>query len=414
MAIKKGISKRWADKLLSEKMGGGALYSQYIADLADMNVIRTSPAELESLCRKLASELGLILFRDESSNIIYDGNKLNIARLGKRYFGYFLLHEVCHWQVAPQPHRFQREYGLGSVGDYDDEAEKASKQRPFNERQFDELLALVMSTVWLKTWGFEQENFQNSLFEPIFDVNFVHPGKIGDIFEKALATLIQVGMCTRDFEGIAVARISEMRKRSGAGMIRDIRDRLNEAESFSNDDVSDEAKSAVNDLMAEVVPGVRQRIESGKNQNPEEFNQLMSLISQRIKAEKLNEAATIKKIMAGISNVISGMRFIVSIIKYIGSILKKYWGLIASIPILSLIGLAIHSALNATPGVAYSAGQTWIGATMVNVAMEIAKVMMYIFGISMGGLMAFACSVLVVILVILVIVMRLNDKLVKN
>lgn len=171
-------------------------FIRFVTALTQTPVTRSSSALVEQSLA-LAKELGVNSSNEvpdftKGHKVIWDGST---AKLGG-YDGYSVLHEVCHWQVAPWSYRFKPDYGLGSAVAYDKDAEDIAASRDGYNRQLDEDFAVLMGSMWLKAWGFRANtDWLGDYFENRWD----------DCFRE----LVTIGLITESFEPRAVARLNE-------------------------------------------------------------------------------------------------------------------------------------------------------------------------------------------------------------
>lgn len=165
-------------------------------------------------CEKLASELGINVVEHKRGDATqWDGSTLHIMNNTRNF-----LHEICHWQVAPQPYRFTKEYSLGSLVKPDKDLDKMSDSRPKSDLKTDETLAVVLEILWLNHWGYMLEgSYEGTKDWPSglrLPYHITVPSKLqnkrsDEVWDDMLDLLIKIGLCDENYEPRVVARISE-------------------------------------------------------------------------------------------------------------------------------------------------------------------------------------------------------------
>lgn len=154
-------------------------------------------SDVKNHVMKLMNDLGIKSSPLEPLDDTWDGKTLYIGRMSPN----LILHEVCHWQVASQLHRFTPEYGLGVFSSDSGQAKKFH-----TAPDIDETLACVLSSCWLASWGISPVGDMIAL--NIFNT----PDPSEEVWESCFLTLTGSGLIDENFNPRLVARLNERKR----------------------------------------------------------------------------------------------------------------------------------------------------------------------------------------------------------
>jgi hypothetical protein len=198
------ISENTAKRLLRSRSNEDITnFSRFVESLRTTKITNKSSNLKIKMALDLADKLGMKYNMDKIVMKIFGGDKVqwdgNISKFGSSDWE-GIVHEVCHWQVAPQSHRFTPDYGLGASVSGDKSVDDIRARRPEQDPALDEDMAVLMGAMWLREWGFAP--YQPWVSEFVF----------GN-WENVYQNLVGVGLITTDFRPQLVARLKENSRR---------------------------------------------------------------------------------------------------------------------------------------------------------------------------------------------------------